>query len=227
VTEVIDVNDRYYILAGSSLADDRTLVMKDGETFGLFDHYGDIHPYGLGEQGLFHDGTRHLSACDLHLNGRRPLFLSSAVSPDNDTLTIDLSNPDITGPDGVLIPRGTIHLNRARLLWAGVWHERIVLENFGLSVVTLTVSVSFDADFVDIFEVRGTARARRGRFQPPQHRQAGRMVLSYRGLDQVLRSTDIAVSAGVPAAFEGSRATLLLTLPPRVGTDNALQIRCR
>ncbi|HEV3298989.1 MAG TPA: glycogen debranching N-terminal domain-containing protein, partial [Planctomycetaceae bacterium] len=47
----------FRILAASSLADERTRVLKHGDTFGVFDHYGDIKPEGLGEEGLFHDGT--------------------------------------------------------------------------------------------------------------------------------------------------------------------------
>ena len=53
--EVIEVNNQFYILAESSLADDRTFVLKSGDTFGVFDHHGDIRPYGLGEEGIFHE----------------------------------------------------------------------------------------------------------------------------------------------------------------------------
>ena len=77
--EIIRVKDQYYILATSSLADDRTRVLKQGETFAVFDRYGDIHPLGLGEQGIYHQGMRHLSRLALRLQGSRPLLLSSTV----------------------------------------------------------------------------------------------------------------------------------------------------
>ncbi len=64
----------FRILADSSLADERTRVLKHGDTFGVFDHYGDIKPEGLGEEGLFHDGTRFLSGLLLDLEGGRPSF---------------------------------------------------------------------------------------------------------------------------------------------------------
>ena len=41
-----------HILAASSPADERTRILKHGDTFAVFDHYGDIKPGGLGEQGL-------------------------------------------------------------------------------------------------------------------------------------------------------------------------------
>lgn len=48
--DVIEVGDQYYILAKSSMADDRTRVLKHGEAFAVFDRYGDIQPVGMGEQ---------------------------------------------------------------------------------------------------------------------------------------------------------------------------------
>src|SRR5690606_19547528 len=96
------VKDHYYILATSSRADERTRVLKDGETFAVFDHYGDIVPFGLGEQGLYHEGTRYLSRLELRVNGTRPLLLSSTVREENDLLVVDLTNPDIPmGGDAV------------------------------------------------------------------------------------------------------------------------------
>ena len=65
MTDVIRVDDRYYILATSSAADDRTRVLKHGETFAVFDRYGDVRPFGMGEQGLYHEGTRMLSSLAL------------------------------------------------------------------------------------------------------------------------------------------------------------------
>ena len=101
--EIIRVKDQYYILATSSLADDRTRVLKQGETFAVFDRYGDIHPLGLGEQGIYHQGMRHLSRLALRLQGSRPLLLSSTVREDNVLLAVDLANPDLSVNDEVAV----------------------------------------------------------------------------------------------------------------------------
>src|SRR5260370_22143703 len=45
--DVIEVEDQYYILAKSSLADDRTRILKHGVTFAVFDRYCDIQPVRL------------------------------------------------------------------------------------------------------------------------------------------------------------------------------------
>ena len=50
--------------------DDRTRVLKHGETFAVFDRFGDIQPLGVRRAtGLYHDGTRYLSRCELRLDG--------------------------------------------------------------------------------------------------------------------------------------------------------------
>ena len=84
----------YHILAASSLADERTRVLKHGDTFAVFDHYGDIKAGGLGEEGLYHEDTRYLSCLLLELEGSRPFFLSSTVRDENDQLAVNLTNPD-------------------------------------------------------------------------------------------------------------------------------------
>ena len=50
--DVIRVNDQFYILSTSSMADDRTRVLKQGDTFAVFDRHGDMRPVGHGVQGL-------------------------------------------------------------------------------------------------------------------------------------------------------------------------------
>jgi hypothetical protein len=51
-------HDPYYVLAATPLADERSRVLKHGNTFAVFNHHGDIQPVGLCEQGLYHEGTR-------------------------------------------------------------------------------------------------------------------------------------------------------------------------
>src|SRR6185436_3984014 len=111
--EVVSLHEQFYIQATSSRADDRTRVLKHGETFAVLDRFGDVQPVGLGEQGVYHDGTRFLSRFELRIGGRRPLLLSSTVKDENDLLAVDLTNPDIADRDGALIlPRGQVHLFR-------------------------------------------------------------------------------------------------------------------
>ena len=61
MSDLIQVADDYYIRATSARVDDRVRVLKDGDTFVVFDRRGDIHPWGRAHHGLYHDGTRFLS----------------------------------------------------------------------------------------------------------------------------------------------------------------------
>ena len=151
-----DELDPFYILATSPQADEATRVLKQGDTFAVFDHYGDIKPSGLGEEGLYHGGTRFLSSSVLMLGKDRPLFLSSTVKQDNDLFAIDLTNPDVYAGDRLVVPRGTLHVFRSKFLWQGVCYERVRLKNYGTAPVEVSFFLRVEADFADIFEVRGT-----------------------------------------------------------------------
>ncbi len=109
----------YHILAASSPTDERTRVLKHGETFAVFDHYGDIRPGGLGEEGLYHEGTRYLSCLVLEMEGGRPFFLSSTVRDENDQLAVALTNPDLLRPGQVRVALGTLHLALKKVPLAG------------------------------------------------------------------------------------------------------------
>jgi predicted subunit of tRNA(5-methylaminomethyl-2-thiouridylate) methyltransferase len=48
MTEVLRI-DQYSIVATSTRVDDRTRVLKQGETFAVFDRLGDVVPVGQGD----------------------------------------------------------------------------------------------------------------------------------------------------------------------------------
>src|SRR5262245_7569919 len=81
--KITHTQEPYSILATGSRPDERTRVLKHGESFGVFDRGGAIRSEGLGELGLFHQGTRFLNTFELFLDDQRPLLLSSTVRRDN------------------------------------------------------------------------------------------------------------------------------------------------
>ncbi len=190
IEDVIKVQEQYYILANSPLADDRTRVLKDADTFAVFDRFGDIQTVGRGEQGLYHAGTRFLSRSVFRLDRARPLLLSSSVNEDNAVFTADLTNPDVSLDGQVVVLHGTVHILRSKFLWDGVCYESMRLRNYGLTPLVLRFSLRFDSDFVDIFEVRGMLRDRRGRKLEPEFDRRS-IVLGYEGLDHITRRTRI------------------------------------
>jgi glycogen debranching enzyme len=224
--DIIQIAEHFYIRATSSRADERTRVLKHGETFGVFDRFGDVHPIGLGEQGLFHEGTRYLSRLELRIGKVRPLLLSSTVNEANDMLAVDLTNPDISDDDGHLrLPRGILHILRSKFIWRGVCHERIVVSSYALVPVSLSLLVRFDADFVDIFEVRGSRRARRG--QRLETRVLDdTSVLGYEGLDGRARQTTVEVEPR-PAELLAGSARFELELSPQQHQTVFIAVSCQ
>jgi glycogen debranching enzyme len=224
--DVIQIAEHFYIRATSSRADERTRVLKHDDTFGVFDRFGDVHPIGLGEQGLFHEGTRHLSRLEIRLGKVRPLLLSSTVNEANDMLAVDLTNPDIAAEDGsIKLPRGVLHLRRSKFIWKGACYEKLRVANYGMGPVTLSVVIRFDADFVDIFEVRGSRREKRGHRLDPLT-ENGTCILGYEGLDRVVRRTTLEFQPR-PTSLENESARFDLSLAAQESETIYLQVSCQ
>jgi len=223
--DVIEIGNEFYIRAQSSLAQKQTHVLLKGDTFAIFDQYGDIQPYWSGEQGVFHQDTRYLSKSELRIGGARPLLLSSAVRDDNILLSVDLTNPDLTLDSGVLLPRGTVHVYRGKFLTENSCFEKISVHNFGLAAVNLELTFTFAADYCDIFEVRGQIRKQRGKPLPTDVLN-NTIVLSYCGLDNVVRRTRIQCSLS-PSAVTESGFTVPLSLGPQQDLIFTMAVICQ
>src|SRR5579872_585729 len=214
----------YRILAAASLADERTRVLKHGEMFAVFDHYGDIKPGGLGEEGLYYQSTRYLSCLRLELEGHRPFFLSSTVGDENDQLSVALTNPDLLRNGQLEIPLGTLHLALRKFLWHGVYYQQLQVKNHGLGPVAASLSLHFASDYADIFEVRGMQRQARGTDLPPEV-SGDRVILGYRGLDGIVRRTVLQFSSPT-VMVTASAARLELSLRPQQESTCTMTVAC-
>src|ERR1700751_1692718 len=160
--EGIRVRNEFYIRSSSARVDVRTRALKQGDMYAVFDRFGDVETFGTGELGLYYQDTRFLSRLTLKLGRDRPLLLRSTVREDNAVLAVDATNPDAWRDSEIVVPRGTIHVFRSKILWDKTCHERLRIHNYGRTAVDVSFAVEFDADFADIFEVRGVRRERRG-----------------------------------------------------------------
>lgn len=211
--EIIRIQNQHYIIASSARLTDRVRVLKHGETFAVFDPKGDITPIGHGEQGIYHEGTRYLSRLELRLQDRQPFLLSSSVNEQVAVLSVNLTNPDIARGENILLRRNALHLMRSSLLWEDACYEDLRIRNYESVPVDVKISLDFDADFADIFEVRGFQREQHGRRFPPEVTSAG-ILLGYEGLDRIVRRLRIRFSPDTGVATAG-RLEFAKTLPPR------------
>jgi glycogen debranching enzyme len=224
MTDFLEIQGKYYILASSSVADVAARVLKQGETFAIFDRHGDIRPLGFETQGLFHEGTRYVSRLKLDINGQSPLLLSSNVREDNDLLIADLTNPDLPIGEENRVRSGIIHFVRTSFLWEARCFERIEVSNFGTTRVEFTLTYSFQADFCDLFELRGNVREQRGRVLGPMTTPDS-VVLSYEGLDGVVRRTEFKFGQEA-REISGERAVFSIALEPHERLPLDLRISC-
>src|SRR6266403_1108350 len=222
--EVIRIRDEFYIRSSSHRIDVRTRVLKQADTFAVFDRFGDIEPFGTGELGVYYQDTRFLCRLTLMLGKDRPLLLSSTIRDDNAVLAVDATNADVWRNGEIVIPQGTLHVFRSKILWEKTCHERLRIHNYGRAPVEFSFSVEFDADFADIFEVRGVRRERRGQRIPTQLVQDG-LVLAYDGLDDRIRRTRI-VFDPPPTRWSESAATYQIRLGPGQAASYRWAIVC-
>jgi glycogen debranching enzyme len=187
------------------------LTLVDGKTFLSTTVAGDIMPAGAPDVGFFHDDTRFLSLLELRVSGCRTVVLSSTTEKTF-VSQCELTTGNMTLRNSFDLPENTIHIRREQLLVHDVLFDRMTFENFNLQPVEFLVEMSFGADFVDVFQVRGVARQRHGQyFRPVAAGNSLRFV--YRGLDGLLRQTSVEMQPA-PASFDNHTAAWHLKLEP-------------
>ena len=218
--DFLTLDNEFYVRATSSLADDRTRVLKYGEAFVVFNRFGDIESIGTMQFGLFYREARHLSRFSFYIGGRKPILLYSSIREDNSQLSVDATNLEIHHPDERHVPQGCIHIFRSAFLAEATCHTSFRFHNYGMEAHSLDLRFVFDADFADIFQVRGTPRSRRGHALEDCS-QDGSLLIGYVGLDDVVRHTRISFSAQ-PEKILLREAAFTNKLAP--GADWALSI---
>ena len=163
-------------------------TLKYGDTFVVLDSRGDIGSASGNSGGLFHQDTRHLSRLELRVNDGPPLLLGSNLRDDNSAFFVDLTNPDLMDGQRIVMEKDRVHILRTIFLWRDTAYQRLGVRNYGGQAIDLRLSMLFDNDFADLFEVRGMHRERRGTATARVHGD-DRVLLVYNGLDGKVRRT--------------------------------------
>src|SRR5216684_3751234 len=162
--------------------------LKHDDTFIVLDSHGDIGASAGGPDGLFNADTRYLARLELVLDEVQPLLLGSNLRDDNSALAVDLTNPDIYRGGRIVLQKDMLHIVRTIFLWRGTAYQRIGLQNHGDRQASFDLTLLFDNDFADLFEVRGEKRPRRGTGSSKLLGPAD-VMLEYKGLDGAVRAT--------------------------------------
>jgi glycogen debranching enzyme len=202
-------------------------VIKHDRSFLLTDMRGDVADGNTAALGLYHKDTRFLSRFELTMNDSHPLLLHSSTERNYSQLVEMVFPFQAVDPQG-FEHRENVTLSRYRLLGDAVL-ERVKVANFGRHARTIKLTLRFDADFLDLFEVRGMKREQRGQLQEPRVTK-NQVTLSYRGLDGAIRSTTLRFSPQpeeltadlATFSFElesKAEAELSIEVAPQVGTE--------
>ncbi|MEA5618685.1 amylo-alpha-1,6-glucosidase [Cronbergia sp. UHCC 0137] len=203
-----------------------TLTAKDDDLFLVTDTMGNISGCSLQDgnpnMGLFCADTRFLNRLELQIEGRSPVLLSGSADKGF-AMTVLCTNPKI---DGHLTP-DTVGIRREMVL-NGALFEEIEVTNYSTTHISFEISLSFDADFVDLFEVRGYNRTKRGQLlrfvepitdsvAPPTphhslHEREESLTLAYQGLDGSVMESRIQFQYRQPDHLQGYTAVWRLKL---------------
>ncbi|MCC7363733.1 MAG: amylo-alpha-1,6-glucosidase [Dehalococcoidia bacterium] len=160
--------------------------------------------------GLYHHDTRHLSRLRVTLGGLEPLVLDAHETEHG--LSAIATNPPLISREGEAVPGQALTLRRRRVL-VDVLFEALSVSNYGPRPLTVELRIEFDADFADIFEVRGYERTTpRGAITV--ERELSRVCFRYAGLDGVQRRTVIRFAIP-PHRLSDRVAVFRLRLEPR------------
>lgn len=193
-----------------------TLTLKDDDLFLVSDTLGNIS--GCLDQdvnasmGLLCADTRFLSRLELQIEGRSPVLLSSTAEKGF-MLSVLCTNPHIDGQ----IPADTIGIERQMVLNGGLFEE-LKVSNYSTVPIRFQLSLSFDADFADLFEVRGRHREQRGQIlrviENFKHSEpeTQSLILAYRGLDHLVMESRIQFMDRLPDLLKGYTAVWDLEL---------------
>jgi glycogen debranching enzyme len=201
-------------------------VIKENDLFLLTDKSGNIpenHTYGL---GLYTKDTRFLSKWDLKINGKDPVLLSSDAD-ENYLTTILLTNPHMEENGELILWRESVQIQRKRFIYDDVLYEELQVKNYYPKPVRFELEVEFDADFQDMFMVRGFQTGKVGQ-RTGQQLENHTLSLAYQGADEINRYTHITWDKEAKKA-EGNKITfhfslnhneedrVMITVVPQIG----------
>ncbi|WP_213736490.1 amylo-alpha-1,6-glucosidase [Bradyrhizobium sp. dw_411] len=220
--ELVTESPFYIPMTGPAARPRRSL--KHDDTFIVLDSHGDIGASAGGPDGLFNADTRYVARLELVLDEVQPLLLGSNLRDDNSSLTVDLTNPDVYRNGRIVLQKDMLHIVRTIFLWRGTAYQRIGVQNHGDRPASFDLTLLFDNDFADLFEVRGEKRPRRGVGTSKLLGPAD-VMFEYNGLDGKSRATALHFDPR-PTRIAVNAATYHLDLAPQRSSSLFVAASC-
>jgi glycogen debranching enzyme len=209
------------------------LVLKNGGRFLVMNEQGMVHANEGYGHGLYFEDSRYLSNWDIHIDGTELALLSSSVSDSyagqflygNRQLIYPVERSaaarDAKSKKTKIEPFTRFVLAQKLLVERDIiitdaLREKIKVTNCSDKKITIDLSINYDCDYADIFEIRGFKRKVRGTIFPVETDLVHRtVVLSYKGLDDQWMDTSISFRGAPIEKLDRDQATFVMTLAPR------------
>ncbi|HET6631000.1 MAG TPA: glycogen debranching N-terminal domain-containing protein [Woeseiaceae bacterium] len=181
------------------------VLIKNGGLFLSCQGDGDITVVCGSGLGLFYRDTRYLSCYELRLGGKPPLTLMTSAARGDQSVH-ELTNAAIPQLDGANLAAQSLGLRLERTVDGEALSllDRLVLRSFTAAPIAFCLTVTVEALFEDLFELRGAEANKRG--PPPKYTESERgLAFRYHGADGINRSLVLAFSR-VPRLIHRHRA---------------------
>lgn len=212
--EEIAQKEEYHISSDAVNSAEVNIVLNYSNTFAVFDRSGNIHPHGKMVQGIYHEGTRFINTMMLNINGEKPLLLSGSIKEGNSIYSADLTNPMLKKCN---IQENAVHIERHQFVREGAFYEEIKILQYEPTSCSFDLTLDFDGDFKDIFEIRGIKRkVEANNVYPVYHDEY--FETTYLGLDGIERSFEVHFQSDVNYTLEKNRAVFEVLLIPKKET---------
>ncbi|MBF2074971.1 MAG: amylo-alpha-1,6-glucosidase [Synechococcales cyanobacterium C42_A2020_086] len=235
MTDIVELDGRTFVPAEefsppesdyvSTKRDQPTLTLKDDDLFLITDTLGNVNGSPKEESnsslGLFCRDTRFLSLLEMQIEKRAPVLLSSTAQKGF-ALSVLCANPYVENR----LPAEVIGIQR-ELVLNGALFEELTITNYSREPLSFELSLTFGADFADLFQIRGFTREHQGQLlqqvRPGQKTpdvaslqelalETGELALAYQALDGALVESRIQFSHRKPDRFSGFTAIWQLSL---------------
>ncbi|HEY9788123.1 MAG TPA: amylo-alpha-1,6-glucosidase [Candidatus Obscuribacterales bacterium] len=197
------------------------LVLKHGSHFLVLDQSALVPSCNSLGYGYYRYDTRHLSQWEIYLDDIPLSLLSSDVKKGYGGTFL------YTNPQTAHIAQQKVTIERQLILQDVLW-ERLSISNYDNKPLDLQLTIKFQSDFADMFEVRGLNRPQRGTRMLPFVDESGhKLYLAYQGVDGLLMETIIEFFGIVPVSMEDGVVILNVHAPIREARSFEISVSTR
>lgn len=204
-------------------------TIKHNDIFLVTDANGNVLSGNNSGYGLYFGDMRFLSRLEFRINDTHPIVLSSSTETGHSSIVIGTNSKlrDSIDPDKI-IPQETIQIKRESIIY-GSYFETVTLANYNFFETGIRLEFFFEADFLDIFEVRNIT----SNFAEEKEillTDTDKLVFSYHDITGAVMDTEISfvnTHLPLPVTIKEGKVVYELKIAPASKVEIKYQINLR